>query len=60
VLCHVILLKFVQLPEVSSYWDAAQELYENLPVLGDLMRWLRKSASASTTTKEPHAHRSSS
>ncbi|MES1990814.1 MAG: nuclear transport factor 2 family protein [Pseudomonadota bacterium] len=28
-----------------DYWDAAQELYEKLPVLGSLMRWLRKSAS---------------
>lgn len=24
-----------------DYWDAAQELYEKLPVLGSLMRWLR-------------------
>lgn len=40
-----------------DYWDAAQELYEKLPVLGRLMRWLRQSASA--TTKDSHAHRSS-
>jgi steroid delta-isomerase len=26
-----------------DYWDAAEELYEKLPVLGSLMRWLRKS-----------------
>jgi steroid Delta-isomerase len=25
-----------------DYWDAAQELYEKLPLLGGLMRWLRK------------------
>jgi hypothetical protein len=25
-----------------DYWDAAEELYEKLPVLGSLMRWLRK------------------
>ncbi len=25
-----------------DYWDAAQELYEKLPLLGSLMRWLRK------------------
>ena len=25
-----------------DYWDAAQELYEKLPVLGSLMRWLKK------------------
>lgn len=27
-----------------DYWDAAQELYEKLPVLGSLMRWLKKRA----------------
>lgn len=27
-----------------DYWDAAEELYEKLPVLGSLMRWLKKSA----------------
>jgi steroid Delta-isomerase len=25
-----------------DYWDAAGELYEKLPVLGTLMRWLRR------------------
>ncbi len=30
-----------------DYWDAAEELYEKLPLLGSLMRWLRKTASAS-------------
>lgn len=25
-----------------DYWDAAEELYAKLPVLGALMRWLRK------------------
>ena len=25
-----------------DYWDAAGELYEKLPVLGRLMRWLRR------------------
>ena len=28
--------------EHRDYWDAAQELYEKLPVLGSLMRWLRR------------------
>jgi steroid Delta-isomerase len=28
-----------------DYWDAAEELYEKLPVLGALMRWLRRRAS---------------
>ena len=29
-----------------DYWDAAEDLYEKLPLLGALMRWLRKAASA--------------
>jgi hypothetical protein len=29
-----------------DYWDAAEELYEKLPVLGSLMRWLKKRASS--------------
>ncbi|RZL31780.1 MAG: nuclear transport factor 2 family protein [Rubrivivax sp.] len=28
--------------EHRDYWDAAEELYEKLPVLGTLMRWLKK------------------
>ena len=28
-----------------DYWDAAEELYEKLPVLGTLMRWLKRRAS---------------
>ncbi|MBY4594110.1 nuclear transport factor 2 family protein [Ottowia caeni] len=31
-----------------DYWDTAEELYEKLPVLGSLIRWLRKSGSAAT------------
>ena len=27
-----------------DYWDAAQELYEKLPVVGSLMRWLKRRA----------------
>lgn len=29
-----------------DYWDAAEELYEKLPVIGALMRWLKKRARA--------------
>ncbi len=29
-----------------DYWDAAEELYEKLPVLGGLMRWLKKRANS--------------
>ena len=28
-----------------DYWDAAEELYEKLPVLGALMRWVKRRAS---------------
>lgn len=27
-----------------DYWDAAEELYEKLPLVGGLMRWLKKKA----------------
>lgn len=27
-----------------DYWDAAEELYEKMPALGGLMRWLRRRA----------------
>jgi len=29
-----------------DYWDAAEELYEKLPVLGTLMRWLKRRVNA--------------
>jgi ketosteroid isomerase-like protein len=29
-----------------DYWDVAEELYEKLPVLGGLMRWLKKQANS--------------
>jgi hypothetical protein len=29
-----------------DYWDAAEEMYEKLPALGALMRWLKKRAKA--------------
>ncbi|MCE2971563.1 MAG: nuclear transport factor 2 family protein [Burkholderiales bacterium] len=32
--------------EHRDYWDAAEELYEKLPVLGALMRWLRRKLTA--------------
>ena len=28
-----------------DYWDAAEEVYEKLPVIGALMRWLKRRAS---------------
>ncbi len=29
-----------------DYWDAAEELYEKLPVVGSLMRWLKQRANS--------------
>jgi steroid Delta-isomerase len=29
-----------------DYWDAAEELYEKLPVVGGLMRWLKSRANS--------------
>ena len=28
-----------------DYWDAAEELYEKVPAVGTLMRWLKRRAS---------------
>jgi steroid delta-isomerase len=42
-------LKFNDAGQVAyhrDYWDAAEELYEKLPLLGSLMRWLKKRVSA--------------
>lgn len=32
-----------------DYWDAAEELYARLPLLGALMRWLRRRLAAPTS-----------
>ena len=29
-----------------DYWDAAEELYEKLPLVGSLMRWLKRRANS--------------
>jgi steroid Delta-isomerase len=29
-----------------DYWDAAEELYEKLPAVGRLMRWLKRRANS--------------
>jgi hypothetical protein len=31
-----------------DYWDAAEELYEKLPLIGSLMRWLRRRGAVDT------------
>ena len=33
-----------RIAEHRDYWDAAEELYAKLPVIGALMRWLRARA----------------
>jgi ketosteroid isomerase-like protein len=39
---HLLLAPDGRITLHRDYWDAAQELYEKLPVLGSLMRWLRR------------------
>jgi hypothetical protein len=36
-----------------DYWDAAEELYEKLPALGALMRWLRRQAGGGSSAPAP-------
>ncbi|MDD4943852.1 MAG: nuclear transport factor 2 family protein [Rhodoferax sp.] len=38
---HLVLSDTGLITVHRDYWDAAQELYEKLPLLGGLMRWLR-------------------
>jgi len=35
-----------------DYWDAAEELYEQLPLIGPLMRWLRRRLATPTPPAE--------
>ena len=37
----------------GDYWDTAEELYEKLPVLGVLMRWLRRKGATSRSGELP-------
>lgn len=41
---HLVLSEQGLITLHRDYWDAAEELYERLPVLGPLMRWLKKRA----------------
>ena len=38
---HLVLNESGQITVHRDYWDAAQELYEKLPLVGSLMRWLK-------------------
>lgn len=39
---HLKLADDGRISEHRDYWDVAEELYEKLPVLGALMRWLKR------------------
>jgi hypothetical protein len=41
---HLQLNQNGQVQSHRDYWDTAEELYEKIPVLGKLMRWLKKQA----------------
>ena len=43
---HLVLADDGRIADHRDYWDAAEELYEKLPVVGGLMRWLKKRASS--------------
>jgi hypothetical protein len=41
---HLRLAPDGRVSDHRDYWDAAEELYEKLPVVGGLMRWLKRRA----------------
>jgi ketosteroid isomerase-like protein len=41
---HLRLAADGRIAEHRDYWDAAEELYEKLPGIGALMRWLKRQA----------------
>ena len=43
---HLILNTEGKIISHRDYWDAAEELYEKLPLVGALMRWLKKQANS--------------
>lgn len=43
---HLRLTPDGRVTDHRDYWDAAEELYEKIPVVGGLMRWLKKRAVA--------------
>ena len=43
---HLVLDEAGRITLHRDYWDAAEELYEKLPLLGGLMRWLKARANA--------------
>ena len=43
---HLVLDAAGRITLHRDYWDAAEELYEKLPAVGALMRWLKRRANA--------------
>jgi ketosteroid isomerase-like protein len=43
---HLVLAADGRIAAHRDYWDAAEELYEKLPLVGALMRWLRRRVNA--------------
>jgi hypothetical protein len=43
---HLVLTVGGRVKDHRDYWDAAEELYEKLPVVGSLMRWLKQRANS--------------
>ena len=43
---HVVFADDGRIAVHRDYWDAAEELYEKIPWVGGLMRWLKRRASA--------------
>ena len=41
---HLVLDEAGRITLHRDYWDAAEELYEKLPLVGALMRWLKRRA----------------
>jgi len=43
---HLVLDDAQRITLHRDYWDAAEELYEKLPLIGGLMRWLKRRATS--------------
>jgi len=43
---HLVLAGDGRIQVHRDYWDAAEELYEKLPLVGGLMRWLKRRAAS--------------
>ncbi len=41
---HLVLSESGRIVVHRDYWDAAEEVYEKLPVVGSVMRWLKRQA----------------